>query len=311
MKKAKKKLVKMVVGPAIGIIIFVCVVAAIFIFSSRQETQTSSDQETQAINLLTSAENYLSQASQRFNENDFVGTRTKLAVVESNVTEAKNLLETVGIESSTKQCCLDICDFYLDLSSTMDILSYGCEHLNQALARVNDNDWSGAVSKLLDAEDELNQAQNYFLSTSEDLNLIDTTTLPLEIRNSITEAQALFDEYKTLLPDLANAVDAVVPFARGCDHLFEGLNYLLRYDWHAAKIAFEDSLPNISESKNKFDNLRYCKTSYVSSLASETFTKLVPIESALPYLIQGCGYAEAGDMSSANSEFETANNILK
>jgi hypothetical protein len=302
--KTDKKIVETVAVAVIAAIVVISAAVIVAHYSSQ-----SSGQETQAINLITSAENYFSQASLCLNENDFVGTRTKLAVVESNVTDAKNLL--AGIESSTKQYCLDICDFYSNCSSTMDVLSYGCEHLNQALARINDNDWSGAVSKLLDAEDELTQAQSYFLLAGGNLNSIDMTALSLELKNSVTEAQALFDEYKTLLPDLASAVDALVPVARGCDHLFEGLNYVLRYDWHAAKVAFEDSLPYVSESENKFDNLRYCKTSYVSSLASEMFAKLVPMESALPHLIQGCGYAEAGDMSSANSEFDTANNILK
>ena len=297
----------------ISIIIVVISAFAVIAFSllNHTGTQSSSNQETQASNLLISAENYFFQASQHFDENDFVGTRTKLAVVNSNVTEAKNILEASDIESSTKQYCLNVCDFYLNCSSMMDILSYGFEHLNQAVARMNDNDWSGAVSKLLDAEDELNHVQSYFLLANEDLNSIDTTALPLEIKNSITETQTLFDEYKTLWPDLANAVDACVPFARGCNDLYEGLDYVQRYDWHAAKVSFEDSLPNISESKNKFDNLRYCNSSIVSSLASETFTKLVPIESALPHLIQGCEYAEAGDMSSATSEFDMATNILK
>jgi len=308
-KKTNNKTVEIIATVVIAIVVVVSMVAAIVANYSRQPSGQQI-QLTQVMNLLTSADNYYSQAMQRGNENDYAGARIKLEVAESNVIEAKNLLNVADLDSSTKQYCLYLCDYMLNAYSMMGSLSYGLEYYKAGSSAFNDNDYTNAASKFSDAKNNISQAQSYFLYASENLNSIDKTALPLDIKNFITEKQALFDEYKTFLPDFASITDAFIPFVRGCGHLLEAVSYMQLNNWHAAKIAFENSVPDVTDAKTRFDNLRYCQTLDFSSSASKMFSIAVKFESALSHYIQGCEYAEAGKMELALAEFDMANNIL-
>lgn len=212
----------------------------------------------------------------------------------------------------------DMIDVFIPLcyawSNLIEMTSYwsdASEDYEQARSRLGYEDWDGAVTKFLDAKEDIDHAQSYFLSAKEDFDSIDVEALPPELKSSVTEAQAYFAEYETLLPDFNDMIDVFIPFIRGMGHLLEGVNYLERYDWHAAKLAFEDSLSKISEAKSKLDDLRYCETAEFSSLAAGLYSGAETIEEALAHYITGCEYAEAGYYSNATTEFETGTQIFE
>lgn len=292
----------------IATVVFIFIGASVFLYYTQKETQAAM---SQAESLLNSSLEKYAQAMEYWGENDYAGARIKLAGAKTDVEESKKYLEEANIEPSEKQVALRWCDAWSNLIEWASCLSDALEDYEQAMLRYDYEDWDGVVTKFLDAKEDINRAQPYFLSAKEDFDSIDVEALPPELKSGVSEGQAYFAEYETLLPDFSDTIDAFIPFIRGIGHLLEGANYLQRYDWHAAKLAFEDSLSKISEAKSKLDDLRYCETAEFSSLAAELYSGAETMEEALAHYITGCEYAEAGYYSNATTEFETANQIFE
>jgi hypothetical protein len=264
----------------------------------------------QAENLLASSSEKYDQAIRYWDENDYVNAKIRLIGAITDVEEARKYLEKADIEQGGKQHALCVLDGWSNLLNCVISLSDAFEDYNQGMLRWSYQDWDGVVTKFLDAKEDIDRAQSYFLFAKENFDSVNMEMLPSELKSTVVEIRTYFASYATLLPDFSGMIDAFVPLARSMKSLVEAVNYMQRYDWHASQLAFEDSQSKISEAKNKFDNLRYCQTASFSSYASILFVNSQKIENALSHYIQGCEYAEAGDMSSANSEFETANHIL-
>jgi len=245
-----------------------------------------------------------------WDENEYAMAKITLIGALTDAGEARGYLEKADIDPIMKQYALCALDGWSNLLNWGVILSDALGNYQQATLRMNYQDWDGAVTKLLDAKEYIDQAQPYFLSAKENFDSVNVDELPSELKSTVVETQTFFATCVTFFPDFSSMTDALIPLVRGMKSALEGATYLERYDWYAAEIAFNDSLSKISEAKNDFDNLRYCQTADVSSLASEFFVISQKLESALPYYVQGCEYAKAGDLSSASSEFETANQIL-
>lgn len=264
----------------------------------------------QAENLLNSSLEKTYKAVERWDENDFASARIKLAGAKSDVEEARKLLEKIDFEPVKKQAIVLMMDGWQSYIVCLDHLNNSFEDYYQGTLRWSYQDWDGVITKFLDAKEDVEQAQTYFLSAKENFNQLNLETLSPEFKSSVVETRAFFAEYEKLLPDFSNTIDALIPFVRGMKILLEGATYLDRQDWVSAEIAFKDSLLKVNEAKNKFDNLRYCQTASYSSLASKMFINLQTLETALSHYIRGCQYAEAGNVASASSEFETGNQLL-
>lgn len=284
----------------------IVIVIATFVF----QYYTAPTDMNQTENLFNSSLEKYSQAMECWDENDYAGARIKLAGAKTDVIEARKYLENANVEPAVKQVALCWCDAWSNLIEGASCLSDTFEHYNQAESCYGEN-WDGAATKFLDAKEDLDRAQTYYLSAKEDLDSIDVEALPPELESSVTETQAFFSEYETFLLDFGGLIDAFIPFVKSMDNMLEGTNYLGRYEWHAAKIAFEDSLSDMSEAKSKFDNLRYCETAEFSSTAVEFYSTAKSMEEALTHFIKGCEYAEAGDLSSAGTEFKIASRVME
>ncbi len=292
----------------IATVVFIFIGASVFLYYTQKETQTAM---SQAENLFNSSLEKYTQAIEYWDENDYAGARIKLAGAKTDAEESKKYLEKADIEPAAKQAILYGYDSWSNLINCVISLSDAFEDYGQAMSRLDYGDWDGAVTKFLDAKEDIDRAQPFFLTAKEDFDLIDVEALPSEFKSGIVEGQAYFAEYETLLPDFGDFTDAFIPFIRGVGHLLEGANYLEREDWHAAKVAFEDSQSKISESKNKFDTIRYSETAEFSFLAVGLYSGAETIEEALAHYITGCEYAEAGDYSNASTEFETGTQIFE
>ncbi|MBA7505821.1 hypothetical protein ES706_04498 [subsurface metagenome] len=300
-----KKIHLGIIAAVIVIVIVIVIAASVFRYYTAQTAMS------QAKDLFDSSDEKYAQAMEYWDENDYAGARIKLAGAKTDVEEGKKYLEKADIEPARKQFALYWCDAWSNLINCVIRLSDAFEDYDQAMLRWGYGDWDGVVTKFLDAMEDINQAQPYFLSAKEDFDLIDVEVLPSELKSYVTESQAYFSEYEALLPDFSGTIDAFIPFVRGLSHLPEGASYLEREDWHAAKIAFGDSLSKIREAKGKFDTLRYCETTYYASLAAELYSATNTMEEGLAHYITGCEYAEAGYYSSATTEFETGYTILE
>ena len=289
----------------------IAAVIVIVIAASVFQYYTTKTALSQADDFFDSSVEKYAQAMECWDENDYAGARIILAGAKTDLGESKKYLDKADVEPAVKQAILYGCDSLSNLIESVICLSDAFEDYGQAMSRLDYEDWDGAVTKLLDAKEDINRAQPFFLTAKEYFDLIDVEALPSEFKSDIVEGQAYFAEYETLLPDFGDFTDAFIPFIRGMGHLLEGANYLEREDWHAAKVAFEDSQSKVSESKNKFDTLRYSETAEFSSLAVGLYSGAETIEETLAHYITGCEYAEAGDYSNASTEFETGTQIFE
>ncbi len=289
-------------------VVFIFIGASIFVYYTEKETQTAMGQ---AVNLLDSSVEKYSQAMECWDENDYAGARIKLAGAKTDVEESRKYLEKADIEPARKQVALCWRDAWSNLIEWASCLSDAFEDYEQAMLRLGYEDWDGAVTKFLDAKEDIDRAQPYFLSAKEDLDSIDVESLPPELKSNVVEGQAFFAEYETLFPDFSSFIDAFIPFVRSMGTLLEAVDYIQLYDWHAAKIAFQDSQSDIGVAKSKFDNLRNCETAFFASMASEFYSTTSTTEEALAHYITGCEYATQGYLSSAEAEFETGSQILE
>jgi len=292
----------------IGTIVVVVTVICISCFSLYYSIVKSPLE--QADNLFHSSLEKYSQAMNYWKENDYVNARIKLAGAKTDAEEAIKYIEKAGFEPTRKQAALHYFGAWSNLIETVIRLSDALEDYEQAMLLFNYKDWSGVMTKFLDVKEDIVRAQTYFLFAKENIELIDVETLPSELKSSVVEIQTYFAEYQTYLPDFSNFVDAFVLLIQGYAHVMDGAKYLDQENWRAAEISFQESQPYIGEAKSRFDNLKNCKTAYLASLSSEFYSVASTLEDAISYLVIGCEYAKAGDMSSANSEFETANRIL-
>ncbi len=289
---------------AIAVVAILVIVLGLHLYSEPQ------DAFGQADTLFNSSLEKYSQAMECWDENDYVGARVKLAGAQTDVIEARGYLEKANVEPAVKQAALCLCGAWSNLIEWASCLSDAFEGYNQARLRFDYEDWGGTVTKILDAKEDIDRAQTHFLSAKEALDSIDMEALPPELKSDMVEGQAYFSEYETFLPDFGGFIDAFIPFVRGMGCMIEGANNLERYEWYAAKIAFEDSSSKISEAKTKFGSLRDCKTAEFSSSAVEFYSMAKTMEEALTHFIKGCEYAEAGNYSGATTEFEIAGQIM-
>ncbi|MDI6819931.1 MAG: hypothetical protein QMC89_03385 [Candidatus Hodarchaeaceae archaeon] len=162
-------------------VVFIFIVS-VFVYYTEKETQTAFSQADTLFN--SSLEKY-SQAMKCWDENDYVGARVKLAGAQSDVGEARKYLETADVEPAVKQAALCLCDACSNLVKCAICLSDAGEDYEQAILRFDYEDWDGAVTKFLDAKEDIDRAQPYFLSAKEALDSIDLEALPPELKSGM------------------------------------------------------------------------------------------------------------------------------
>jgi tetratricopeptide (TPR) repeat protein len=295
---------KIAVGTVVAVVTVICISCFAFYYSTVKSPLEQAD------NFFQSSLEKYSQAMNLWKENDYSGARIKLASAKTDAEEARKYMERADIEPTRKQAALHYFDAWSNLIQTAICLSDALEDYNQAVLRCFEcKDWSGST-KFLDAKEHIAQAQRFFLSAKENVELIDVEALPSELKSSIVEIRTYFAEYQAFLPDFGDFIDALVPLVRGYAYVMDGANYVDQENWRAAEISFQESQPHIGEAKSRFENLKNCKTAFVSLSSSKFCSMVRALEDAISHYIMGCEYATKGDFSNANTQFEIVGKLL-
>lgn len=220
-----------------------------------------------AFDLMNSSLDKYDEAIALWDEDDFTGARIKIESAKSDLKECKSYLENSNLDPDKKQSILKACDGLSYLCDWAADMSNFLENFVQGTSRIRKGDYDGAITKLYDAKEDLNEAEYYFNAAREKYDSINMENLPSNQKSGLIETKAAFREYEDFHKDYNKLCDILIAHSQGLKDFQKAAEYTDQEEWVNAENEFNDALTSFREAEESSEKLRNCDTPEVASMA--------------------------------------------
>jgi len=297
---------------ALGVLIVIVAMATVAIFSGCVGGKISAiDDIITSSSLMNSGETRVAEID--LEAGAYSDAKIKLTAAKVDYQEALKILDNATTVFDAEKEIIElnkvICSYSLDSIAALQKFTVFMEHMDKVVAymegavNVEPDDIALIRSELKLADDALDDTAPLISTAKEKCFSIDMDTVPIQSKSGILEDRLSLEQSEKLISEYGEMISGDYSLVDGVERMLEAAEYMEQEHWHTAQLWFGECSADLSKSRDIFMNLKNSEFAEISTSAIEIYVPLTEVLEAVDHLEAGCGYADRGDFSKAEKEF--------